>query len=316
MNQLILHIEYLLHQHNCVIVPGFGGFVVNIFPTYKEELSIFHPSHCELVFNRSLTHNDGLLVESYMRIENIPFELASQRIEKAVKDLKCKLREAKQVNLGELGEMKLTEDDRYLYKPNTFMRPEYYGLFTSSLAPIIHLKPKSIDTAKPFIDRKNIFPKVSVGAAIAAMIAIIFFIFPMQDSVKQHQSAKMLSETNLFSKTERQKNRANLYDNYDIDLSANHNAYSDPNSNSNNIVASESSKEKQYYVIVGVYEVREIADKMIEKLKSDGFNECNTIEKPNRIDVYAVSFSSKQEAENMAKEMRQNFDIYKDAWVK
>ena len=99
-------------------------------------------------------------------------------------------------------------------------------------------------------------------------------------------------------------------------MSANHNAYSDPNSNSNNIVASESSKEKQYYVIVGVYEVREIADKMIEKLKSDGFNECNTIEKPNRIDVYAVSFSSKQEAENMAKEMRQNFDIYKDAWVK
>lgn len=29
MNRLVSHIEFLLHHHNCVIIPDFGGFVVN-----------------------------------------------------------------------------------------------------------------------------------------------------------------------------------------------------------------------------------------------------------------------------------------------
>lgn len=315
MNQLILHIEYLLHQHNCVIVPGLGGFVVNSIHTRKEDLSIFHSPYCELVFNRSLTHNDGLLVESYMRVDNIPFESANIKIEQAVKELKGVLRYEKRVSLGDLGEFILTDDNRFIYNPKRFIRPEFFGLSVASLKPVIQLKPKASISAKPIIEKRKSLPKISMGAAIAAMIAIMFFIFPIQDTEKEHQSAKMLTDTNIFAKTERQKNRNNVFDSYAVDTSANHDAYSSPDSNK----AKETTlakTDKQYYIIVGVYEVREIADKMIERLKSDGYNNCNTIDKPTRIDVYAASFSSRKEAEKVARELRDSNDIYKDAWVK
>ena len=29
MNEIALHIDFLLHTHDCIIVPGLGGFVLN-----------------------------------------------------------------------------------------------------------------------------------------------------------------------------------------------------------------------------------------------------------------------------------------------
>lgn len=315
MDQLILHIEFLLHQHNCVIVPELGGFVVNTTSTHKEGLSTFHSPYCELVFNRLLSHNDGLLVESYMRVHNISFESASQKIQKSVKELKTNLRENKNVCLGAIGSFELTNDNRLIFIPKDFIRPEHFGLSVASLKPIIQLKPKSSISVAPVLEKRKSLPKISMGAAVAAVIAIMLFILPMQDDVKEHQSAKMLTEANIFAKTERQKNRHNIYEANNIDSSANHDAYSAPVADKVDVDTT-SKSEKQYYIIVGVYEVREIADKMIEKLKKDGFTDCNTIDKPTRIDVYAASFSSREEANKVAQQMRDSFDAYKDVWVK
>lgn len=311
MNQLALHIEYLLHEHNCVIVPGFGGFVTNTNPSVKEELSIFHSPHCELVFNRLLTHNDGLLVESFMRTDNISFESALQKIEKAVKEFKSKLREEKKVQLGDLGEFEITADNRFVYNPVQLVRPEFYGLDTTILKPIVQLQPKSVVSGKPIIEKKKYLSNISISAAVAAVIAIVFFVFPIQDSVNKHQSAKILSETNIFAKTEQQKNRHSSYLAFEESLKSKEEALQKDEPSA--VVPKE---ENKYAIIVGVYEVREIAEKMIAKLKEEGFNDCNSIDRAERIDVYAASFSTKEEAEKMARDVRNNFNSYKEAWVK
>ena len=104
MNQLISHIEFLLHTHNCVIVPSLGGFVVNTMPARRNGLSVFDSPVCELVFNRELTHNDGLLVESFMRTDGISFENATQKIDDSVRQIKNLLRSEESVDLGDLGQ--------------------------------------------------------------------------------------------------------------------------------------------------------------------------------------------------------------------
>lgn len=315
MNQLVLHIEYLLHEHNCVIVPGLGGFVVNTNTAFKRELSIFEPSYCELVFNSFLTHNDGLLVESYMQTDNIPFESALQRIEKAVKELRQKLNTDKRVSLDDLGEFTLSDSQQLVYNPKPFVRPELYGLTTAALKPIIQLKTTVTPvTSKPEESetRKSI-PKISIAAAVAAVIALVFFVFPLQDSVNKHQSAKLLTESNIFAKTEKQKNRPSTYDAFSESLVGKKN---ESNAEESNKEAVTSTEDHQYYIIVGVYEVRDIANRMLERLKSDGFDKCNSIEKPDRIDVYAASFTTREEANKVASEMRKNFDMYQEAWVK
>ncbi len=311
MNQLALHIEYLLHHHNCVIVPGFGGFVVNTNPSEKEDISIFHSPYSELVFNKLLSHNDGLLVESFMKTDKISFESASQKIEKATKELKSKLREDKRVVFGDLGVFEINSQNVLTYKPNAFVRPEFYGLTTTKLKPIVQLHPKVAATSKPTVEKRKSIPRISIGAAVAAVVAIVLFLFPIQDSVNKHQSAKMLTESNIFAKTEQQKNRPASYKAYEEELKQKEEA-----AESNDSQIDAKRDDNKYVIIVGVYEVKDIANRMIDRLKSDGFSHCNSINKTDRIDVYAASFSTKEEAEKHAREIRQNYDSYKEAWVK
>jgi nucleoid DNA-binding protein len=56
------HIKQLLHLNDCVILPGFGGFVANYRPArFDEARSTASPPSKYILFNRDLVHNDGLL---------------------------------------------------------------------------------------------------------------------------------------------------------------------------------------------------------------------------------------------------------------
>ena len=54
---------------------------------------------------------------------------------------------------------------------------------------------------------------------------------------------------------------------------------------------------------------------MIALLQSEGFTTASTIERKNRIDVYASSFSTREEAEQNLKQLKQNFPNHRDAWI-
>src|SRR5690554_1392914 len=103
MNRLISHIEFLLHEYNCVIIPGFGGFVVNPIHTRRENGNVFNAPSCELVFNRDLTYNDGLMAQSYMKTYDLSFESATLEIQNGVRELKHRLHDRRHLELGQLG---------------------------------------------------------------------------------------------------------------------------------------------------------------------------------------------------------------------
>lgn len=57
-------IKELLFSHDCVIVPGFGGFICNYKPSVIDrQTGVFNPPAREVSFNRNLTRNDGLLIQ-------------------------------------------------------------------------------------------------------------------------------------------------------------------------------------------------------------------------------------------------------------
>ncbi|MBA3284223.1 MAG: SPOR domain-containing protein, partial [Nitrosopumilus sp.] len=54
------HISQLLYHHDCVIVPGFGGFVTNSQPARIHPVQHqFYPPSKSLGFNIHLRRNDG-----------------------------------------------------------------------------------------------------------------------------------------------------------------------------------------------------------------------------------------------------------------
>ena len=61
MMRLTTHIERLLLTNDCVIVPGFGGFVSRTIPEAREEEAHrFRPVRKEIVFNGTLRHLDAM----------------------------------------------------------------------------------------------------------------------------------------------------------------------------------------------------------------------------------------------------------------
>ena len=67
MIELAKHIEVLLLENDCVIVPGLGGFIAHYRSSiYNKEMREFYPPVRTIGFNPKLVMNDGLLVQSYM----------------------------------------------------------------------------------------------------------------------------------------------------------------------------------------------------------------------------------------------------------
>lgn len=95
MKDIVLHIRYLLTQHDCVIVPGWGALVVqHNNAEFDTENNIVKPPHRWMSFNSLLAHNDGLLAHSLMRTQGCTYEQAVALIDEQVSlwrdDMRCK----------------------------------------------------------------------------------------------------------------------------------------------------------------------------------------------------------------------------------
>ena len=63
--QLSDHIRTLLRDHDCVIIPDFGGLIAEYAPAHIHPVRhTLAPPAKHVAFNQSLTRNDGLLVDA------------------------------------------------------------------------------------------------------------------------------------------------------------------------------------------------------------------------------------------------------------
>lgn len=102
--KLSQYISDLLVQHNCVIVPDFGGFIANYKSAVIDEnrKRILPPSK-GILFNPNLTNNDGLLGNAVSKGEGIKYPEALIFIRNQVEKWKNSLEEGKRVEIGEVG---------------------------------------------------------------------------------------------------------------------------------------------------------------------------------------------------------------------
>lgn len=131
MIQLNRHIEILLLTNDCVIIPGFGGFVTHhVNARYDEEDNMFLPPLRTLGFNPLLQLNDHLLVQSYIEAYDISYPEALQRIEAEVEELKQHLETDGEYELVDIGVLRLNEDGNYEFNPCEagILTPHLYGL--------------------------------------------------------------------------------------------------------------------------------------------------------------------------------------------
>lgn len=120
MDNLSLHIQYLLLHHDCVVIPGVGAFINALTAaTYNEVERTWLPPMREIRFNGALKYNDGLLISSYARKNSIGFEEGREILRKDISRLKESLEIDGEVTIGNLGILRQTDDSMVFHPLRT-----------------------------------------------------------------------------------------------------------------------------------------------------------------------------------------------------
>lgn len=133
MNELSRHIEILLLSNDCVIVPGFGGFVAHHkVAEYDMEEKTFYPPQRVLGFNSQLVLNDSLLVQSYAEAYDLSYPEALRKIENEVEEIKQQIEIEGEYKFRGIGTVSKTAEGYYDFEPCVagLVSPSLYG-FTS-----------------------------------------------------------------------------------------------------------------------------------------------------------------------------------------
>ena len=133
MTELERHIINLLLDNDCVIVPGFGGFMVHRMPaSYDKNNEIFLPPTRTIGFNPLLTMNDSLLAMAYANCYDLSYPEALRHIENDVDRLKQEIEKEGRHEINSLGVITLNKEGGYDFEPNSngFVMPDLYGFDT------------------------------------------------------------------------------------------------------------------------------------------------------------------------------------------
>jgi cell division septation protein DedD len=136
------HIEILLLSNDCVIVPGFGGFMAHhIDARYDGRDNMFLPPLRTVGFNPQLTMNDSLLALSYVETYDISYPEALRRIEDEVVEIRQSLENEGKFEIENIGMLFLNEDGNISFEPCEagILTPDFYGLGGFDILPIAQI---------------------------------------------------------------------------------------------------------------------------------------------------------------------------------
>lgn len=211
MFELGHHIEVLLLDHDCVIVPGFGGFVAHNTPAqWDEEESIFLPPSRTIGFNSQLTINDGLLAQSYMRVYDTNFPDANRILENQILALTETLHEEGKVEIPNVGYIAYSAEDSYSFHSydHKIASPLLYGLDSFEMLDLKSLPelsqpeksktPSSTKEEEKTKGRSIIYNVASVAAVSIIAVFLFFMSTPIENTyIEKGNYAKILSSEML-----------------------------------------------------------------------------------------------------------------------
>ena len=202
MVHLTKYIVQLLHDHDCVIIPEFGGFVAQYNPASLDRVTGFYsPPSKQILFNINLKNNDGLLANIVAQEQDISFHRATHVIADFVTTINKELKEKKTFQFNHLGTL--------FYENNALMFKQKSDNFLGSsfgLPPININEFKSVESqvnepAKVFDVAPRMVSNTSKWWVAAAIVPILFYSawIPLKTDLLNNPSNFSYSDLNPFT---------------------------------------------------------------------------------------------------------------------
>jgi hypothetical protein len=195
------HISELLFEHDCVIVPDFGGFVCNYSPANIDPVKhLFEPPGKRILFNKGLVRNDGLLAHHISGKFKMSYSEALDSISKEVKRYKQDIEKDKRLTLDNIGLIYVDEKGSLIFQQDNKLNylADSFGLSTFYHLPVAELEKAEQEATVIPIHNERKKERVYVAAAIGAVLIVSAFFF----SILEKQTNMRFSSFSFFNKKE------------------------------------------------------------------------------------------------------------------
>ena len=314
MLDLSNYITGLLFINDCVILPGFGGFVANYQEAQHDATSnTFTPPSKKLVFNSNLSYNVGLLINYLSQQLSVSYAEAKEMVRQSVEDVWIRLERGESVEFDGIGSFQYGDNDALVFSPKITenLLTDSYGMFSFRFPPLSY---KSSD--EPIINNDNIrhMPNLNSRqilsyAAILVPIAALIALIPVYQNSKS-QSASVISIEDTVTAT--------------VPKSSVDNAIMESTDKRRALFYSETPAQKvethkaanpdcTYYIIGGSFKDKANAESYMKKYRKDGF-ESGIVHADNLYRVTLGSFDDKVFALHELRRIRAS-EKYSNAWL-
>jgi hypothetical protein len=324
--ELSRHIEILLLDNDCVIVPGLGGFTAHYIPSeYIVEEKLFLPPQRTLGFNPQLQLNDSLLAQSYVEAYDISYPEAMHMLASEVEEIKQTLFIDGKFCFHGIGTLKYTSEERYEFEPCSagILTPSLYALGTFNATVINEVPAINMPLSGSYVNEE--LPKAKVvnitvvrNVLMAAMMLLLFVLATIpagtgsndvqQCSVIDTHTVTSLVKKGLVADTLAIAEVAEAADTVPqakeaetVLINAEEQTASPANGGFTIVLASKVSKAG--------------AEEFVKELNKAGYDSAYVFEKGSMRKVVLGNFSSESEAARALSNYRKAYRWFAEAWV-
>lgn len=322
MKLITSHIEYLLTENDCVIVPGFGGFVIQNIEAQFTESEVLPPAR-EICFNAGLTHDDGLLLTNVSQVAGVSYGEARRMVQNDLELFSTELSYRSKVELGKVGTFTLDESKNLVFELTTIPENDIhsFGLSAVKLALLSELTkrdevPVLVTTEKDGDMIQIRFSKRKALRAVASVAAVwLLWIFstPVTDVSHQTSCAGFISRADVIKTIESSAVVAK-------DSVAQHDSLSQQivekvEAPKAEVTTQNTSIEERYFIVLGSFQSEKSATRHFDQLTKSGIQNVKVQKLGTLMRTTLCGFSDKAEAEKYLSSIRYNRHEYNEAWL-
>lgn len=275
-------IRELLFGHDCVIIPGFGGFIGNYTPARIDKTeNIFHPPVKQISFNRNLNHNDGLLIGRISESSGLNYGDARNLVEEFVRDMTSRLAKGEKVIFDHIGSFANNHEGNVQFEPDREANYNLnsYGLASFQFLPLEGYDVKRIirhsdkDPVRQASIRKYLWRAAVIIPLLGVMIAVplktdLFKTKVQSTNLNPLASVEFENNRSAVEKSTKQDSSISFVQPVvRIDSSSSHGIMP-----SDEVISVPSTSEKEAFcIIAGSFKSEENASGLMKKLSDDGY---------------------------------------------
>lgn len=330
------HIELLLLEHDCVIVPGFGGFIANhVEAEYSgKQEHIFLPPYRTIGFNQQLKVNDGLLVQSYMSAYDASYPAAYLQMERDIENMAENLEFTGEYELENIGLIRkgINQNITFTPKETGVLSPSLYGLYSFEMKSLSDYttereaqKSLQIASMDLNLDNENAQEKkqkdivirlnrhwLDFAVSVAAAVLLFFCLsYTAMKNIAQESDTVVaafypVSSNYVPAKMLKAKSSNNeIVDTNKIEIIS--------VEQQQEIV--ENSQEDLFTIVLASYVEKRNAEEFISNLAKDGFTEGRYVKNGKVSRVLYSSYPTEEDARTALRMLREQNSDFAQAWI-